>query len=292
MRIILVGIQIAVLSLMVFVSVSVGGGLASLTALAGGYGPAAIGAGVYILMMFALALTGFVALVLPLSLLASANLLCGVLAGYRPLRWVRFLGVLANLLAVFAIVVPRFFLPDYPVGLMVFLLAYPIVNMALLAILPKRPNVRRTRIACRIAIPCLYGGVLALLVIVICVAKPEWKAPTYAILGGFVLLCGVPFYYAFRIVPRTRKPDLPLFYRVLALSAMAAVLLILFYPFGLPLAISWYLVVALAEMSLLYPGEYPEGRGGCYWLARTLGKLPDEAQVLGVRTNPRHDSRN
>lgn len=280
MRIILMGLQITVLMIMIFISVAAGGGLASLSAVSAGYGPAAMAAGVYILTIFAAAAVGFVAIVLPVSILAATTLVFAISAGYRYLRWTRFLGMCANLAAMALIILPHFLAENYPVIITAFLLLYPCVNALLFLLMPRVPKVTLTRRLCRIAVPCLYLPVLGIVLLVFFGKQSNLDTWSYVIFSIFLLLYLFPFYYGYHTLSYTKQPTSALATRLGILILMTVPVLLLVFPLGLPLAMSLYLLLALSEISLLYPTAAPPPGGVRYWMARTLGRLPAASAAM------------
>lgn len=275
MRIILLSVQIAVIMLMTFITVAAGGGLASTLALGGGVGPAAAAAGVYILMIFAAAVVGFVAFVLPTAILAAVTLVFAVLSGYRYLRWTRFLGIMANLAGAAYCLLPLLWDQDFPLVILAIFLLYPGFNIALFLVLPRRPNIRLTRTLSYVAIPVLYAFAPILAILVLVTRPPSFTALQYLILLVFLAIYTFPFYFVLRTIPHTQSPTPRLLVRLAISCLMAAAALFVIFPLGLPLGISTFLVLALTEISLLYPDAPPPHGGFRFRIARTLGRLPD-----------------
>lgn len=280
MRIVLIGIQVAVLMTMAFISIAAGGSLASLPALATGVGPAAVGAGVYVLMLFAAAAVGFVAIVIPTSILAATTLVFAITAGYRYLRWTRLLGILANLIAGGVVTLPHFFTEEHPLFLTALLLLYPCGNAILFLLMPRVPRVNLTRRLCRIAVPCLYLPVLATAIFVCTRGSANLGMQAYLFFALFLLLYLFPFYYGYRTLSYTKQPSTALAIRLAILALMTLPVLFVLFPLGLPLGMSLYLLLALSEISLLYPVTTPPPDGVRYWIARTLGRLPTTAEPV------------
>lgn len=280
MRIALVAVQTAVILTMIFVSVLAGGGLASLTAVGAGVGPAAIGAGMYILALFAAAAAGFAVFVVPISLMSAASLLFALLSGYRHLRWCRFAGVLANLAGIAYFVALYVAAQIGAPSLLVPLLILPVANCVLFLLVPRRPNVRLTHTAVLAAIPLIYA--ILPLICALAILNGETSYGTSAWIGFAIIFAihTLPHYFAFRTIPATQIPGRRLLIRLAILFAIAALELVVVFPMGLPLAVCALLLLALAEMRILYPDVMPPQGGALYWLARTLGRLPERTAAI------------
>lgn len=284
MRAILINIQVMIILIMIFITVMAavmaGGGLVSMAALGAGFGPAALGAGVFILMLFVGAIIGFAAVVLPIALLAAFTLLFAILSGYRHLRWTRFAGIAVN--AVFALIIIGLYCFSETKGavLLMPLLVFPLINGCLFLFLPRRPNHSLTEKFTYCAIPVFHTIPLLIIVLEIIANPPGFDAGDSLFLGILFLLYTLPFYFNFRTIPATRTLNRRLAFRLAISLAMTVLALIFVFPLGLPLCFTTLLLFELAEFAVFRPAFVPEPDSVHYWLARTLGQLPDTADMV------------
>lgn len=287
MRIILMGLQITVLTVLILISIAAGGGLASLSALAAGSGPAALGGALYFITAFVAAVVGFVALVVPGAILAAITLVCAVTAGYRYLRWTRFLGVAANLVPLLILLLPYFLPGDYPYIIMALLVAYPCINIALFFLLPRRPSIKLARRICRVFLPILYLPIPAT-ILYFAIERGTIDTGGQIFMTILFLFYFFPLYYGYKTLNFTKSPDRRLAVRLVILALLVIPNLVLTLILGIPSVVTLFVLLALAELSILYPSTMPPPGSALYWVARTLGRLPDDAENLppAVVTNP------
>jgi hypothetical protein len=278
MRAMLINLQVVVILVMIFVTVAAGGGLASLTTLGAGVGPAALGAGLFILMLVVGAIIGFTAVVLPTTLLAALTLFFAILSGYRYLLWTRFVGIAIN--AAFALLVIGLYHSAEIEGsaiLIAPLLILSFINGGLFLLLPRRPDRRLTEKLAYCAIPVLHALPLAIVAAAIVAHPPDFNAADYVFLAILFLLYTLPFYFNFRTIPATRTLDGRLARRLAVSLAMTALALVLVFPLGLSLCLATLLLLELAEFEVFHPASAPPPGSVHHWLARTLGELPEAA---------------
>jgi hypothetical protein len=291
MRAMLINIQVMVILVMIFVTIAAGGGLASLTALGAGVGPAAFGAGLFIFMLFVGAIIGFVAVVLPTTLLAVSTLFFAILSGYRHLRWTRFVGAAVN--AAFAFLVAGLYHLSEIEGsafLIIPLFILPFINGCLFLLLPRRPDRRLTEKLTYCAIPVLHALPLVIVAAAIIAHPPDFNAADYVFLAILFLLYTLPFHFNFRTIPATRTLNGRLARRLAVSLAMTVLALILVFPLGLSLCLTTLLLLELAEFAVFHPASVPQPGGVHHWLARTLGRLPEATEPAATSATSIPDS--
>lgn len=276
MRITLILMQTALLLLLAALVVMAGGSLSAMTALSAGGGPAVLGAVFFLAGLILTVLAALTLYVLPLSLAAGVTLFFAVLAGWRPLRWTRFLGIAANLFGI-GYCALLYFKADIPFSLIVPLGVFFAVNICFFALLPVRPSLRLTRKATRIAIPVLYlAPSAAIAAAALSAEKLSTSARVFALL--IVLAYALPALYNWRAIAVVTGPPTQKTAWKLGISlAVSLLLLVTLFPLGLPLFLGTLLLWLLLETSLLYPTETPLAGSGRDWIARILGRLPAPA---------------
>lgn len=275
MRIILMNIQMTVLLFMAFLIAMAGSGLAGMSTLAVGTGPAALGGVFIIVTLAAAALIGLVAFVIPLSIFSSLSLLFGLLAGWRYLRWCRFLGIAANFAGA-AYFVAVHFAGYLPLELLCLFLAYHFFTIVLFLLFPRRPNLRLTKWGVAIAQPLLYLGSAGTLAFLIAISSAKMSRADLTVIIVILLLFGLPYVYNYFAVPWAAKPPGKRLAWKLGISlVIATAAALLFFPLGIFIMIGTLMLFQLAEVTLLYPAATPPAGGVQEWVARILGRLPE-----------------
>lgn len=275
MRIILMNVQVAFLLILGFAVAAAGGFLAAMPSLAAGVGPAAMAAGVYVLMVCAAALVGLVAFAIPYALISGSTLFFAFTAGYRYLRLTRFLGILANLVGAAYFIVLQYSTRIVHDGILVPLLLLPAFNILFLLLLPRRPRIRLTRRMAKLAQPVLFMIPLSLALCILFAGGRRWSAGELLAIVIVFGLYFLPFLYNYRTVTHVaRDPGPGLLVKLAIAAGLATLGILIFFPMGLFLAMGTLLLFETAEISLLYPEQYPPVGGMREWVARIGGRRP------------------
>ena len=276
MRILLINIQILVLVVISAAVTAAGGSLAGMTAGGMGVGPAMLGAAAYLIAVFTAALAVFVVFAVPLALISSATLIAAILSGYRYLRWVRFIGVFANILGAAYFLGLPYLTELVPMEITAAFALLPCCNAILFVLIPKRPNTRRTFAMAKIYNPAAFLCVAAPITIV---AVNSLLSPDVGVAcaGGVALvLYALPLLYNHRAISTIDRAGVDaLTVRKTAISSLVTILALIFiFPLGLPLLFGSLLLLELLELKLAYPAEPPPHGTPRYWIARVMGGPP------------------
>jgi hypothetical protein len=196
-------------------------------------------------MLFAMytVVAGMLVLIfLPLIVVTTTTLVCGLLAGYRPLRWLRWAGILVNGLGI--VYATRVMATQPPHVAHWLMLAIVAVNFALFVLMPCRPDVALTWKALRVS-HIAFWAILPVL------ALAATGGEHSALILVFSAIYFIPFHFNRKAtVNFVRQPIL----RALIISAAFLTLWILLLPIlAFPLALSLLALLAGFEMQLLYP---------------------------------------
>ena len=281
MRLILISLQVCLIGIVYTAMAGAMGGLSG--GGIGGGGPVAMAGMLF--WLFSLVATGivFATLILPFLITLSITLFCAITAGYRFLRWTRWIGIGANSIAALYFMffmdvekVPHWGTAQWGI------VAFFLLNIVLLYALPKRPDVIRSRrIIVRAHLGLLAGVAILLAAAVFWMQEnPRGSANTIPLLPIllFFAVYSLPFLLNYSVSRTiTLQGDSKRILVPLSVSVLVVGLILLLLPvFILPVGLSLLFLLGLLEMLLLYPSEAPVRNSPRYFLVMLLGRLPDK----------------
>lgn len=268
MRIFLQTFHILLLYLLFVVSAAMAGGLATMIV---GYGPAAMAAGLIVLVENFVIILSFLAGILPVILVSAANLVIVFASGYRFLRWMRYLNLGINCLAGIYFIW-LFSWDNYGIGLAVFLLVLGILSL----LVPKKPNIHVTR---KVIYYLQYGIYLFVMLPMFWVILTVEGLTLLAAIGTALFFLGLWLvYFNGKLTLQTDGGLFSFrFYKRMAISGVLSFVYTLLLPiYGVPLFLGWVLILQLTEEVLLYPVAMPVDKSKYWHFVRIFGRFPED----------------